>query len=39
MGNRVDMPYEQTEQSKKVLEDVRQFMADHIWPNAEEYHE
>src|SRR3954470_1452497 len=33
------MPYEQTEQSKKMLEDVRQFMADHIWPNAEEYHE
>ena len=22
-----------------MLEDVRQFMADHIWPNAEEYHE
>jgi len=34
-----DMPCEQTEQSKKMLADVRQFMADHIWPNADEYHE
>ena len=33
------MPYETTPQAKQMLADVQQFMADHIWPNRDEYYE
>jgi acyl-CoA dehydrogenase len=33
------MPYETTPQAKQMLADVQQFMADHIWPNRDEFYE
>ncbi len=33
------MPYEFTEKGRQMLDEVKQFMDDHIYPNEEEYHE
>ena len=33
------MPYEFTEQGRKMLDEVKRYMDDHIYPNEEEYHE
>lgn len=32
------MPYEFTEQGRQLLDEVKSYMADHIYPNEEEYH-
>ncbi len=33
------MPYEFTEQGRQLLDEVKRYMDDHIYPNEEEYHE
>ncbi|MEO5900358.1 MAG: acyl-CoA dehydrogenase family protein [Ilumatobacteraceae bacterium] len=33
------MPYETSDKAKQLLEDVQSFMADHIYPNMDEYYE
>ncbi len=33
------MPYETSETAKRLLDEVRSFMADHIYPNQDEYYE
>ena len=33
------MPYETSEKAKQLLAEVQSFMADHIYPNMDEYYE
>jgi acyl-CoA dehydrogenase len=33
------MPYETSDKAKQLLEDLRSYMADHIYPNMDEYYE